>query len=163
MNITQSTLYVDFALEEEEFIDEDTVKSIIEASKEVYGDYYDLTIENLIDYTREDTDAYDELMDPKITVFRVYWYKGLAEFLKTYLNLLKNFVVKESPEESMASKACYPVEFGESLLIFSREYFQLHSFKEAANINLADLLIAKKDAYNKSAFERAYTSMITKK
>ena len=161
MNITQSTLYVDFALEEEEFIDEDTEKSIIEASKEVYGDYYELTIENLIDYTREGTDSYDELMDPKITVFRVYWFKGLAEFLKTYLNLLKNFVVKETPKESMASKACYTVEFGESLLVFAREYFGLHSFKEAANITLSDLLIAKKDAYNKAVFEKAYTQLIT--
>ena len=63
----------------------------------------------------------------------------------------------------MAASVCYPVEFGESLLLFSREYFQLHSFKEASNINLADLLIAKKDAYNKAAFERAYTANITKK
>lgn len=162
MNITKETPYYDF-VEEEEFIDEETVQSIIEASKEVYGDYYELTIENLIDYTKENTDAYDELMNNNITVFRVYWFKGLSEFLKTYLNLLKNFAVKESPEESIASKACYSVEFGESLLIFAREYFQLHSFKEAANINLADLLIAKKDAYNRTVFERAYTSMITKK
>lgn len=160
MNITKETLYYDFA-EEEEFIDEETVQSIIEASKEVYGDYYDLTIENLIDFTEEGTTAYDELMDEKITVFRVYWFKGLSEFLKTYLNLLKNFVVKESPKESMASKACYPVEFGESLLIFAREYFNLHSFKEASQITLSDLLIAKKDAYNKAVFEKTYTNLIT--
>ena len=163
MNITKETSYTDFALEEEEFIDEETEDKIIEASKEVYGDYYDLTIENLIDFTTEGTDAYDELMDEKITVFRVYWFKGLSEFLKTYLNLLKNFVVKESPEESIASKACYPVEFGESLLIFAREYFGLHSFKEASQITLSDLLIAKKDAYNKSVFEKTYTALITKK
>lgn len=162
MNITKETLYYDF-VEDEEFIDKETEDKIIEASKEVYGDYYDLTIENLIDFTKEDTDAYDELMNNNITVFRVYWFKGLSEFLKTYLNLLKNFVVKESSEESIASKACYPVEFGESLLIFAREYFNLHSFKEAANINLADLLIAKKDAYNKSVFEKTYTALITKK
>lgn len=160
MNISKETLYYDF-VEEEEFIDKETVQSIIEASKEVYGDYYDLTIENLIDFTEEGTTAYDELMDEKITVFRVYWFKGLSEFLKTYLNLLKNFVVKESPKESMASKACYPVEFGESLLIFAREYFNLHSFKEASQITLSDLLIAKKDAYNKAIFEKTYTNLIT--
>lgn len=162
MNINENTLYRDF-VDDEKYLSEESIQEIIKYAKQLFGDYYELTIEDLIEYTNEDTDVYDELTDPEITVLRVYWFKGLSEFLKLYFKLLSNFSVKETPEESMASKECYPVQFSESLLIFAREYFQFHSFKEAAKTTLGDLLIAKKDSYNKAVFERAYTNNITKK
>ena len=66
-------------------------------------------------------------------------------------------------KELAASKNCYPTEFAESMLIFSRSYFGLHSFKEATHITLGDFILAKKDSYNSTVFQKTYSNIIMKK
>lgn len=160
--ITEKTKYKDF-VETEPFIDQETKESIIKASQNKYGDYYDLEIGDFLDFIDPNTERYKVLDNPDISVFQVYWFIGFREFIDSFMKLIKNFTIKETPEELAASKNCYPTEFAESMLIFSRSYFGLHSFKEATHITLGDFILAKKDAYNSAVFQKTYSNIIMKK
>jgi hypothetical protein len=160
--ITENTKYIDF-VEIESFIDQETKDQIIKASQTKYGDYYDLEVGDFIDFIDPNTERYKVLDDPDISVFQVYWFIGFKEFIENFMKLIQNFTVKETPEELAASKNCYPTEFAESMLIFSRSYFGLHSFKEATHITLGDFILAKKDSYNSTVFQKTYSNIIMKK
>lgn len=156
--INETTLYVEF-IKVESLIDEETKQNIIKSSQKIYGEYYDMTLDRLLSLLEPDCEEYERLNDPLITVFEVYWFLGFKEFFDSFLKLLQNFSIKESPDELAASRNCYPVEFSESVLIFTRSYFNSPSFKEAAKITIGEFLMAKKDAYNKAVFERTYANL----
>lgn len=156
--INESTLYIEF-IPIEKLIDDETKNNIIKSSQEVYGNYYDMTLDRLITLLDPNCEEYQDLNNPLTTVFKVYWFLGFKEFFEKFLSILQNLTIKESPDEFAASRNCYPVDFSESLLIFTRSYFNSPSFKEAAKITIGEFLMAKKDAYNKAIFERTYTNL----
>lgn len=92
----------------------------------------------------------------ELTVFEWYAISGLKEFFEQFAKDLEKFIVKADAKEERAAAACYKTGVVEGMLIFAREYFELHSFAEAERVTLADLLLAKKDTYNRAMFERAY-------
>lgn len=94
--------------------------------------------------------------DFDITVYDYYTIEGLHDFFEGFAKDLEKFAMKPDAKEQKAQNACYKVGVVESMLIFVRDYFGLRSFAEAERVTLADLLIARKDAYNKAAFEKAY-------
>lgn len=92
----------------------------------------------------------------KLTVFEWYTAEGLRSFLEGYIQKLEALQPPLEPAERAAQKACLTVTTTEGLLCFAREYFGLHSFSEAEGVTLAEILIAKKDSYNKVIYQKAF-------
>lgn len=99
----------------------------------------------------------------EITVFEYYWILGFKDFIEEFIKILKNFEIKETPEENQAGKFCYESTFQESILIFTRNYFNLPSFEAVGELSLGEYLIARKDNYNKIMFEKSYNKIIMTK
>lgn len=87
-------------------------------------------------------------------VFAKFFLQGLANFAKDFVTLLSELTPPPTAEEIRANRNLLPIGIAESLLIFARSFFGLRSFAEAEQITLADLILAKKETYNKIIFER---------
>lgn len=99
----------------------------------------------------------------EMTVSEWYVLQGLRDFIEDYSKKLEALTPKPTTEEKKAANVCMKQTVAEGLLIFAREYFALHSFREAEQVTLGEILIAKKDVYNKTSFQRAYNSIVAKK
>lgn len=76
---------------------------------------------------------------------------------------MQDFALKETAESRQAARGLPQFNETEGLLVFVREYFGLHNFTEAEEVTLADVFLAKKDAFIKASFERNYNEIIIKK
>lgn len=92
--------------------------------------------------------------DVKGTWLQVYWVKGFVEFAKQFPVMLANLSPKMDADEERAAADLMQSTLVESVLVFARSYFGLHSFREAERITLGDVLIAKKAAYNETMFQK---------
>lgn len=127
--------------------------------------YYGLTLaqlSKLID--NKDATAIVSTTDPlQMTVFEFYTIEGLSAFLEDYIRKLERLIPTPTNEEKAAQSACLKVTTTEGLLLFAREYFNLNSFANAERVTLAELLIAKKDMYNKAIFQRELSRQMNKR
>lgn len=158
MKITPKTPYNDEWLDLERFIDDSEKQRIEVAAEKLYlgeGGYYSLTLSQFIKLTANNISALDSVPLDLGTVFCVYFLSGLRRFLERYIKMLETYSVKPTEKEKQASASCCKMSVGESLLIFARGYFGLHSFADAEKVTLDELLIAKRDTYNNIVYERA--------
>lgn len=155
MKITEETLYTDF-VPYEDFISQDDKLHIAKAAVDLYGDYNSLTIEKFAELTQLTP---ERAMAEYNTVFKVYWLIGFKEWVEQFTKTLSNFSLKPTPMEASASTVCYQQSMLESMLVFSRDYFGLKSFQDAAQTTLGDYLIARKADYNNRAFERRFSEL----
>ena len=135
----------------------DNADEIKAAALKVYGDYSELTISEFIELSELRMEYED------ITLYRYYWLLGFKDFVDSFLKAVDNMTVPQSVDERNAAAKCLPVTLAESMLIFTREYFGLHSFEDAGKITLGEYLMARKDAYNTQVFQRSYDNIIMKK
>lgn len=129
------------------------------------GGYYSLTIAQWHGITKQDLSVISDRLTDKTrcTVYDYYTIKGLSAFVDSYIKQLERFAVKPDAAETAAQRACYDVTATEGMLIFAREYFGLQSFAAAEQVTLGDFLLAKKDTYNKTMFQKAYTAQLNKR
>ena len=128
------------------------------------GGYYDLTIAQLAAIVNHnDTTCIVNKADEELTVYEYCTIKGLKEWFEKFVKQIKTLTIPATDQEQRASRACLEVSFVESLLLFARQYFGLHSFREAEQVTLGDVILAKKDAYNKEVFQKAYSEIMYKK
>lgn len=93
------------------------------------------------------------------TVQDYYLAKAFATFASSFANMVQAMTVKPSAREEAAATSCKKVTFLEGALFFAREYFGLPNFTAAAQITLADYLLAKKDAFNRTIYQRTLADM----
>lgn len=122
------------------------------------GGYYDMTIEQFDMVLHNHV---GELL-PSLTTalplaFEYLAAEGLVAFAEDYVRKLERFTPPQTADELRASGSTIKSSATEAFLVFARDYFSLPSFAAAAKTTLADLLIAKKDAYNKIMYQRAIT------
>lgn len=149
-NIASTLLFIDKA-SEQRLIDESPIAVFGK------GGYYAMTIGQLgalID-GGSIADLIPTIGTKDMKVFEYYTARELPNFIEKFVKQLEMFSIKPTPKEQRASAGCYKVGAVEGLLLFARSYFGLHSFREAEEITLADLLIAKKDSYNEIVRTRA--------
>lgn len=91
------------------------------------------------------------------------WLDVFKVFMTDLGNILKKLVIPQTPEQKQASANCLPVEWQEGMLVFVRAYFGLKSFTEAENVTIGDYLLAKKDEYNTTIFQRNLAKIQTQK
>lgn len=145
---------------------EDTLRKIREAAPYVVlgsGGYYDMTLGQFgaLLQGAEPLDVFARGSYEDLTVFEYYTIAGLADFIKQYSEQLVKLTPQ--PDNGDVKPSTLPMSATEALLVFAREYFGLQSFAAAEKTTLADLLIAKKDAYNKIMVQRAQIAAMKRK
>lgn len=151
MQITEKTKYRDVKPFEPCF-SEDTISAIKEQAERMYGGMYDLPFEVFWACSNGDFSILGDLSDP--TVFQVYWLKQFEQFTKDFAAALKKYTLKPTSDEEKASANLIQTTWGESILVFVQQYFELKSFKEAEKITTGEILIAKRAQYNRDKFQR---------
>ena len=73
----------------------------------------------------------------------------------------------QTPEEKRAENGLLKTDWAESMLVFLQNFFGLRSFREAENITVGEILIAKRARFNEDMYRRnlarIQTQKITKK
>lgn len=148
-----------------EYITEDSKRELMKRADEVIGNPWELTIGQFFDLTNGDASCKGiNVDDPaSITIMQYYWLERFRAFVDELSSALRSLSIPPTPEAMQAAKVCVQVSFEESILVFCREYFGLKSFDEVYSITLADLLIAKRDTYNRAAYERAMAAIYQSK
>lgn len=145
MKVKVGTKYREFEVAEQ-YLTDASRKELTEAAQKVYGEYWQLTIENFVALSQGDTSMLGNLKDP--TVLQVMWLKGLQDFSKMYNDQLLRLQPHKDAQEKAAEAACVKVSAAEGMVVFMREYFGLHSFEEAQQKTLLDFMMAKRDRFN---------------
>lgn len=134
-------------------LDDESKARLLTAAKKVVGDYWDLTLGELIALSEGNLAC--KVKDPKDpTLAEWSWMDGLPEWLDGFVKSINNLTPKQTADEQAAAKNCLPTSWSEGLLIFARNYFGLPSFDAAESIKVGELLIAKKDRYNEVMMAR---------
>ena len=96
------------------------------------------------------------------TVFSVYRSKAFAKFVDDLILKLQRLTLPSTPDDINASQGCLDYAFDESIYVFCLHYFNLHTFADVERLKVADLIMAKKDAYNQAVVERNMAASIKK-
>lgn len=104
--------------------------------------------------------------DPE-SVFAVYRVKAFQRFMgdgkdNGFISQLKRLTLPATPESIRVSQGCLDYAFDESVYVFCRSYFNLHTFADVDNLKVADLILAKRDAYNQAIVDRNMAADIKK-
>lgn len=122
------------------------------AAEQVFGSMYDLTFAEFWACSNGDFSILGDISNP--TVFQVYWQKRFEQFVKEFAEALKRLTIAQTPEEAQASQGLVKVTWDEGILTFLQQWFGLHNYKEAEQITIGEILIAKRAAYNREKFQR---------
>lgn len=162
MRIDSNTLWEEIK-DTYDFWSEESKEKVIAECCKMHGveDFYLLTISQLVQITNGNVSFL--MIEDNGTAYEYIFVLELKNFVENYINILTSYQLPQSQDEKNSSKKCVELSFCESLLIFVKNYFNLHSFEQAEQIRLCDLLIAKKDAYNTAVFEKEMIKIQTRK
>ena len=151
MQVIKSTKY--WRLEPIEYLlTEEQKSALMAAAEQVFGSMYDLTFAEFWACSNGDFSILGDISNP--TVFQVYWQKRFEQFVKEFAEALKRLTIAQTPEEAQASQGLVKVTWDEGILTFLQQWFGLRSYKEAEQITIGEILIAKRAAYNREKFQR---------
>lgn len=151
MRVTEKTKYSTF-LRIEPYLTEKSVEELKKAAEKAYGSMYDLTFAQFYNCVNGDFSHVVNKNEKEPTVLQVYWVKRFADFAPEFAKTLQAVTLPQTSDEKRASANLLKVEWGEALLVFMQSYFHLHSFKEAEQITIGELLIAKRAQYNQDKY-----------
>lgn len=161
MWITDKTKY---ALLEpvEKYIMPEAVAKIKKAAENKYGNMYDLTFERFYNCANGDF-SHLGINPSRPTVLQVYWCKRFADFTQEFIQLLQTLTPKPNPDETRAAQGLLKTDWAEGLLVFMQQWFGLKSYKEAEQITIGELIIAKRAQYNQDKYRRQLAKIQTEK
>ena len=116
------------------------------------GGFYETTIAELAAVIGGD---YSLFGDPD-TATAYLASQRFAEVVGEFIRALERLEPPLSARAMAAQSGMMKMETVEGLLVFARSYFGLPSFRAAEGITLGEILLAKKDIYNKAVFERNF-------
>lgn len=133
---------------------EDSKDALKTAAMSLYGDYEGVTIGSIAEIS--ETGDLSSVFGSHFrnTWGQVVWMLGLKDFVQGLPDTLLALSPKMDADEQRACDGLLESTLGESLLVFARSYFGLHSFGEAERITIGDVLIAKKAVYNDTTFQK---------
>lgn len=164
MVIDAKTLYADFFAIEDVLTDE-SQKALQEAVDKAFVSYYDLTIKNLFECLRGDFSVIGVIKgrEADITALQGVWMRGFTKWCDKFIKLIETYTPPATMEAKKAQEFCVKQKFEESVLVFMREYFALHSFSAVYDLQVSDYILAKRDSYNKAVFEQAFARITAQK
>lgn len=161
MRVTDGTKYKEFE-GVEKYLTEKSIRELYDKAEEKFGRMYDLEFRQFWQCGNGDfAEVLEDMSEP--TVLQVYWVKRYEKFVEEFATTLKRMTLPQTPEEIQAADGLLKVSWDEAILVFVREYFGLHSFKEAERITMGEILIAKRAAYNRDKFQRKLAKIQTAK
>ena len=113
------------------------------------GGFYETTIAELAAVIGGDGSMFG---DPS-TATAYLASQRFAEVVGDFIKALERLDPPLSARAMAAQSGTMKMETVEGLLVFARSYFGLPSFRAAEGITLGEILLAKKDCYNKAVFE----------
>ena len=132
--------------------DPDLVASAIaQAGSHYDGDLWQLTIGDL---SKSYGALAFDLSDDKSAAAVFQAINAIKAHMDDFGKLLEQYQVPLTGKEQAAATGLPEYNETEGLLVFARNYFGLKSFTEAERVTLADVLLAKKDAYITAMYER---------
>lgn len=161
MLITEKTKYEEFQAVER-YVSKSSVQGIYEAAEQKFGNMYNLEFGSFWECANGNySEVLGDISEP--TVLQVYWKKRFEKFVEEFAAQLKSMILPQTSEEIQASEGLLKIGWDEGMLVFVREFFGLHSFKEAERITIGEILIAKRAAYNRDKFQRKLSKIQTEK
>lgn len=161
MLITEKTKYEEFQAVER-YVSKSSVQRIYEAAEQKFGNMYNLEFGSFWECANGNySEVLGDISEP--TVLQVYWKKRFEKFIEEFAAQLKSMILPQTSEEIQASEGLLKIGWDEGMLVFVREFFGLHSFKEAERITIGEILIAKRAAYNRDKFQRKLSKIQTEK
>lgn len=149
MKIDVNGTYVE---ELDNLLTEESKTSIRDLAIRTYGAFNDLTIGRWVECMHGDFSRV--LGDITGSWLQIYWLRAFKEFCEEFPKTLERLSPKMDNDEQRACEGLMQSTLIESLLVFTRNYFGLHSFNEAQEITLGEVLIAKKASYNDAVFRK---------
>lgn len=161
MQITEATKYAEFE-PVEKYATKKTVQGLFESAEEKFGKMYDLEFGT---FWQCSNDNFEEVLGnmSEPTVLQVYWKKRFEKFVEEFAATLKAMTLTQTAEEIQAAEGLLKISWDEAILVFVRDYFGLHSFKDAERITMGEILIAKRVTYNREKFQRKLAKIQTAK
>lgn len=161
MRITDDTKYAEFE-PVEKYVKPKAVQRIFESAEEKFGKMYDLEFGTFWQCSNDNfEEVLGDISEP--TVLQVYWKKRFEKFVEEFAGALKAMTLTQTAEEIQAAEGLLKVSWDEAILVFVRDYFGLHSFKDAERITMGEILIAKRAVYNREKFQRKLAKIQTAK
>lgn len=152
MLITEQTKYTDIVAVEKHLKDQ-SIAELKAAAVAKYGSFYDMTFATFHDCSEGDfSKALGDFSEP--TVMQVYYMKAFSDFVTDFVETLKKMQIPQTADEKKASNGLLQVNWDEGMLVFIRNYFALKSFKEAEQITMGEILIAKRAQHNDDLFRK---------
>lgn len=161
MQITEATKYAEFE-PVEKYVTKKTVQGLFESAEEKFGKMYDLEFGTFWQCINDNfAEVLGNMSEP--TVLQVYWKKRFEKFVEEFAATLKAMTLTQTAEEIQAAEGLLKISWDEAILVFVRDYFGLHSFKDAERITMGEILIAKRATYNREKFQRKLAKIQTAK
>ena len=161
MQITEATKYAEFE-PVEKYVTKKTVQGLFESAEEKFGKMYDLEFGTFWQCSNDNfEEVLGDMSEP--TVLQVYWKKRFEKFVEEFAAALKAMTLTQTAEEIQAAEGLLKISWDEAILVFVRDYFGLHSFKDAERITMGEILIAKRATYNREKFQRKLAKIQTAK
>jgi hypothetical protein len=152
MLITKATKYKDFQ-GIEKYVSEKSIQALYAGAEKQFGGMYDLEFGSFWECSNGNFEGVlGDMQEP--TVLQVYWMKRFEKFVEEFAEQLKGLTITPNADEQRASAGMLKVGWAEAMLIFLKDYFGLHNFKDAERITIGEILIAKRAAYNRDTFQR---------
>lgn len=161
MLITEQTKYVDILAVEKHFKDK-SIEELKAAAVKHFGSFYDLTFETFHECADGNyTKVLGDISNP--TVLQVYYIKAFEDFVKEFVEQLGKLQIPPTADEKKAASNLLQVNWDEGMLVFVQRFFGLKSFKEAEQITMGEILIAKRAQYNDDLFRRRLNNIQVQK
>lgn len=161
MQITEATKYAEFE-PVEKYVTKKTAQGLFESAEEKFGKMYDLEFGTFWQCGNDNfAEVLGDMREP--TVLQVYWKKRFEKFVEEFASTLKAMTLTQTAEEIQAAEGLLKISWDEAILVFVRDYFGLHSFKDAERITMGEILIAKRATYNREKFQRKLAKIQTAK
>lgn len=156
MQVTSKTKYSEF-MQYEYAVTPESVRVLMEQAEQYFVRCNELTIEQFFGIVDGNYEILGDVSDP--TVLQAFWIKRFAEYCEQFGKACERMTLKSQEDETKLQSGCVQLSPLESMLIFTRAYFGLRSFDEAAQRTLGEYLTARKDRYNAACVQRNYENI----
>ena len=160
MRITENTKYYEVAGLLQYLTPIDEIRLVFASENYYLGEsgWWGMRIGDFIKLLQGDLSIFgvdkDNAMD--VPAFAHFIMKGFAIFMQDFCQTCKALDVPMTANEQRAQSKCLQMGVDEGILVFCRNYFSLPNFDAVADLPLSDYLLARKDSYNKTMFEKSY-------
>lgn len=163
MKIDRSTRYDEFSVFEPMLADGEVERLQEVAVRDRYGGdgFYAMTLGDMFTVLSGNVRPLTWGVSPD-SVFAVYRVRAFTDFIGKLIERLKSLTLPPTAEQVSNARGCIPSQFDESIYVFCRRHFGLTGFADVERLKVADLIMAKKEAYNDAVVDRNIAESLKK-